>query len=263
MAKKVPEYTFSGESSSEMIDGVWYIYLKSTGILNMKYGKRTVDIFMCGGGGGGGNVATGEQGGGGGGAGAYQTTEYGIAVTAEPHTINVGLGGQGGKQGEETTAFGLSAKGGGAGTRGTNSWEEGAPGSSDGTAAGGTGGWYWDGANTGYDGTAGKNGKQAFGVGTTYYCAGGGGGAWKSGTGRDGGNTGGTGGSGIVILRGTEDDYAPVWFDGVQVSEIFFNGEKVTGLIYGGARIFARRCVEWLSKRWACRFRLLRAIPAV
>ena len=48
------------------------------------------------------------------------------------------------------------------------------------------------------------------------------------------------GGSGIVILRGTQDDLIPVVFNGTQLSELYFNGVKVTSLIYNGARLFIR-----------------------
>ena len=43
-----------------------------------------------------------------------------------------------------------------------------------------------------------------------------------------------------MILRGTEDDFLPVKFNGTQLTKITFNGETVTGLIYGGTRIFAQ-----------------------
>ena len=48
------------------------------------------------------------------------------------------------------------------------------------------------------------------------------------------------GGSGVVILRGTQDDLIPVVFNGTQLSELYFNGVKVTSLIYNGARLFIR-----------------------
>lgn len=49
------------------------------------------------------------------------------------------------------------------------------------------------------------------------------------------------GGSGVVIIRGTEDDLIPVFFNGTQLSKIIFNGVTLTGLIKDGTRIFARR----------------------
>ena len=55
------------------------------------------------------------------------------------------------------------------------------------------------------------------------------------------GDNGMGGGSGIVILRGTQDDLLPVFFNGVQLSEIWLNGEKAGGLIRDGVRVFTRR----------------------
>ena len=49
------------------------------------------------------------------------------------------------------------------------------------------------------------------------------------------------GGSGIVILRGTQDDLIPAVFNGTQLSELYFNGVKVTSLIFNGTKLFARR----------------------
>ena len=48
------------------------------------------------------------------------------------------------------------------------------------------------------------------------------------------------GGSGIVILRGTQDDLLPVFFNGVQLSEIWLNGVKAGGLIRDGVRVFTK-----------------------
>lgn len=282
MATKVPAYTYSGESSSEMIGNYWYIYLKSSGTLNLSYAKRTVDIFLQGGGGGG-ATSSGNDGGGGG-AGGYQTTRYGIGVESGAQSITVGAGGKANNAGEATSALGYTAGGGAAGS-GRD------PGTA-GTAAGGKGGWYWDGNNQGEGGSNGSNGKLAFGTGSTYYGAGGGGakakfgshqgaggvtggGAGGSGnatanTGSGGGGgydnnaaPGGTGGSGIVILRGTEDDFLPVYFNGTRLQRMFFNGEPVTGFVFGGVRLFARRCVEWLLKHLACRSESRRATLAL
>ena len=55
-----------------------------------------------------------------------------------------------------------------------------------------------------------------------------------------------------MILRGTEDDFLPVKFNGVQLTQMTFNGQVVTGLIYGGTRIFAdalRRMRQRLAGR--------------
>ena len=55
-----------------------------------------------------------------------------------------------------------------------------------------------------------------------------------------------------MILRGTEDDFLPVKFNDTQLTHMTFNGETVTGLIYGGTRIFAdalRRMRQRLAGR--------------
>lgn len=49
---------------------------------------------------------------------------------------------------------------------------------------------------------------------------------------------GGNGGSGIVVIRGTQDDVIPVWFDGTQLNEMYFNGTKVESLYFNGAKMF-------------------------
>jgi len=50
-----------------------------------------------------------------------------------------------------------------------------------------------------------------------------------------------------VIIRGTQDDMLPVYFNGKQLSEIYFNEEKLKGLIYGGTRLFSQLLGR---KRW-------------
>lgn len=57
-----------------------------------------------------------------------------------------------------------------------------------------------------------------------------------------------------MILRGTEDDFLPVKFNGVQLTGITFNGQAVTGLIYGGTRIFAQ-ALRRMRQRLAGRVR--------
>ena len=54
-----------------------------------------------------------------------------------------------------------------------------------------------------------------------------------------------------MILRGTQDDLLPVFFNGVQLSEIYLNGVKATGLIRDGVRVFARRMKAQLRKQGA------------
>lgn len=53
MATKVPAFTYTGASSSEVKNGYWYIYLKSSGTLKFSYAK-TLDACIVAGGAGGG-----------------------------------------------------------------------------------------------------------------------------------------------------------------------------------------------------------------
>jgi hypothetical protein len=52
-----------------------------------------------------------------------------------------------------------------------------------------------------------------------------------------------------VIIRGAQDDYVPVYFDGTQLQEIYFNGAKVESLIHNGTKIFMERVRRWLGWR--------------
>lgn len=190
----------------------------------------------------GGKGGDGNGGDGGSGGGAGNHGNGGSDGSNGKNGENQGATIYGGKgQGTTTREFGEAAgklyAGGGGGGATVNTDEYG----SGGSGGGGDGGT--SGRANGSDGTA--------------NTGGGGGGA------RGVGNAGGKGGSGIVIIRGKQDDVIPVWFNGKQLNEIFFNGERVDGLVYGGTRIFARRCVEWLSKRWACRFGFRRATLAL
>ena len=260
MATKIPSFTTTCLYSTEMNGSTWYIYLKSSGTFRFDYAKKDVDIFLQGGGGGGVQVYT--DSGNGGGAGGYQATVDSQTISSSEQSVTIGAGGAPNTAGEATSAFGSTAAGGGTGS--------GLNGGTAGTGAGGNGGWYWDGNNTGYPGENGANGKLAFGTGSVYYGAGGGGSPAKfndvngaggntgggaggggnatANTGSGGGGGGGSGGSGIVIIRGTEDDALPVYFDGTQLQEIYFNGELLKGLIYGGTRLFAR-VLDWLRVR--------------
>ncbi|MBR5301215.1 MAG: hypothetical protein IKU38_00085, partial [Clostridia bacterium] len=75
----------------------------------------------------------------------------------------------------------------------------------------------------------------------------GGGGAGSSVAGDQPGPDSGSGGSGVVIIRSNKDAYLPVWFDGGQLKKIFFNGSEVSGLIYDGTRLFARKLHRWIQ----------------
>ena len=313
MATKVPSYTYTGAShSSEVKNGYWYIYLKSSGTLTMNYKKTNVEAFLVGGGGGGGSDKNGygyrTAGGGGGG---YCDTKTNITVDAgRGYDITVCDGGTGaahragdGSDGKPTMAFGYTVAGGSGGIgylEGDNG-DYGKPGGNGGSGggAGGSGGGSI-GGNGGTDGSNGGNGldrKGGIGQGTstrefgeasgTLYAGGGGGalsgvggsggggngatpkiaatsGEVNAGGGGGGGYTdmsnpvlgvGGNGGSGIVILRGTQDDLIPVTFNNVQLSELIYNRTKVTSLIFNGTKLFARkiygevkRCVTFASR---------------
>lgn len=52
------------------------------------------------------------------------------------------------------------------------------------------------------------------------------------------GRPGGAGGSGIVTLRGTEDDMLPIIFNGTQISQLIYNGTTIQHLIYNGQQLY-------------------------
>lgn len=262
MAIKIPAFTTTCDYETEMDGETWYIYLKSSGEFAFKFAKSNVDIFLQGGGGGGASGGDYESGCGGG-AGGYQNTQYGKAIGSERNAIVVGEGGDAGKVGGNTSAFGFTANGGGYGGDAGNF----RVGSRNGTGAGGTGGYYNDGMNLGERGYDGEDGLLAFGRGSVYYGAGGGGEASKFASpngagGKTGGGTGGgnaeantgsggggsgKGGSGIIILRGTQNDQLPVKFDGVTLQSILYNGEEILHLIHDKTQIFMEKVRRWFS----------------
>ena len=131
-----------------------------------------------------------------------------------------------GTQGENgQDLFGLGRYGAGGGGGGGGWGKVGGSGGADGGGAGGTGGTV---------GTDGSNG--------TAGAANTGGGAGGPGSGHvdedsrynSKGGQAAAGGSGIVILRGAQDDSIPVVFNGTQLSELYFNNVKVTSLFFIG-----------------------------
>ena len=92
-----------------------------------------VDVMLVGGGGGNGGTYT-NWGTGGGGAGAV--IEDNVSLTPGTYDVNIGLGGESLNNGGNTTAFGLTAIGGGRGGKRTGT----AP--NDGGSGGGAPGWY-------------------------------------------------------------------------------------------------------------------------
>lgn len=258
MALRIPSFDTTCEYETKLDGGTWYIYLKTSGTFDLKFSKSRVDIFLQGGGGGGASSGGSDNGAAGGGGG-YQTTMYEQAIGSGRYEIIIGAGGAPDNAGGVTAAFGFEAAGGGAGDGRTGG---------AGTGYGGIGGWYWDGNNTGSPGGDGGDGKRAFDSGDIYYGAGGGGGASKFGSpSGKGGNTGGgdsgkngtantgsggggkaSGGSGIIILRGTQDDQLPVKFDGVTLQSILYEGEEVMHLIHDGTQIFIEKVGRWFKR---------------
>ena len=153
-----------------------------------------------------------------------------------------GAGGRGGSEvsasptegGDGGYVLGFGPYGGGGGGGG-GSWIGGAKGGAGGGGNGGTGG------TDGVDGGYGHPGQVSTGGG-----AGGPGGGYEEGT---MGGEAAAGGSGIVILRGTQDDLLPVFFNGVQLSEIWLNGVKAGGLIRDGVRVFMRAIRRFDAER--------------
>lgn len=262
MATKVPAFTYSGTSSSEVKNGYWYIYLKSSGTIKFSYAK-TIEACIVGGGAAGQGrnaAATGLRTYGGGGGEVLNKT--GISASASTgYSIVIGSGGTKGlssTDGGASTAFGYSASGGSTnGQVGTDKGKDGTYAFGDSTLSRYGGGGGRGGDSPGGAGSSGGDGGGGKGADGGNYSArganavagtantGGGGGGYGSALYWDGNHSGGgdnaNGGSGIVILRGTQDDLLPVRFNGVQIAKMTFNGQDVTGLIYDGTRIFVER----------------------
>lgn len=265
MATKVPAYTYSGQSSSEVRNGYWYIYLKTNGTLKFTYTKA-LDVSVVGGGSGGQGRKAGFANRTAGGRGGDVVNRTGMTATAGTgYTVVIGSGGARQQNGNSSSAFGVTASGGKVMADGSTEETTGAAGKypfgdsslSRYGANGGAGGHASSGQRQGYAGGADGGGKG--GDGATYSINGTAATAGAANTGSGGGGYGtsfdwtsdgdhnhteggiaASGGSGVVILRGTEDDFLPVRFNGTQLSKITFNGQAVTGLIYGGKRIFSR-----------------------
>lgn len=279
MATKLPEFTYTGSYKTEMKNGCWYIFFLTGGTLTMTYAK-TAEVYLHGGGGGGGASGWNASGGSGGGGGWF-ATHTGVPVEAgKAYSIVVGGGGRSsiyedggnglgsGFNGGPSSAFGYSVDGGKGGYK-----------MGDG-GAGGSGNGGMRGSSTGdYGGPGGSNTTYAFNDPDCglIYGGGGGGGAPRYGgygaggkpyggqdnqpaaanTGAGGaganyedselGRSGSYGGSGIVILRSTQDDQIPVVYDGTRLTQMHFNGTQLTGLVYNGVRLFIKRLAERLA----------------
>ena len=248
----IPKFTYTGKyeivDDNDNIIGVsegnWKIRFLTSGTLtitDLRSAANGVDIFLVGGGGAGGNGDTGyindsDHGSGGGGGGSGYTATYkNININTQTYEIVIGDGGTSpSKNGNDTTGFGFTVKGGKGGVSTSNYNTSGAGGI--GGSNGGFGAQYKvNGTAPGSDGNPGQGtttrefgeatgrlyaGGGGGGVGHDWYSgsspvvpggAGGGGksgeaGAENTGSGGGGGNYNGSmkpanGGSGIVIIR--------------------------------------------------------------
>jgi hypothetical protein len=151
---------------------------------------------------------------GGGGAGGLLSGTAAVA-TGTTYTLTVGSGGTGGSgggatsatNGQQTTAFSLTAVGGGYGALIGNNQ----PGGGNGGGSGGGGGGFSGGTTAGGSGTSGQGNAGGSNGGQTGdpYPAGGGGGASAVGQNASGGNVGGNGGAGTASsISGASVTYA-------------------------------------------------------
>lgn len=234
---KIVDDSDSAISDFPNYKGNWKIRFLTSGtfkVTNMHGWDGRIDLFLVGGGGGGGKVYDSSRGEyeGGGGGGGYTSTRKSVQLSLNTgYPITIGSGGAISTDGGNTSAFGYSASGGKKATK--IGGDGGSGGGSSGYATGGNGG------SNGSDGTTTDN-QGGKGQGTTtkefgessrnLYAGGGGGGVnqkvggYVAGKGGDGGgadatksavdNTGGggggsnvygelggSGGSGIVIIR--------------------------------------------------------------
>ena len=170
-------------------------------------------ISAPGGGGGGGSDSPGAGTGKGGKGGYY---------------VNI----QGTDGGNGLKLFGFGPFGGGGGG-GSGAGGMALAGGAGGAGGGGNGG---RGGINGVDGGDGGNGAANTGGG-----AGGAGGGWYEEPYQSRPGKAGSGGSGVVIIRGTQDDYIPVIFNGSPVEAIVLNGVRLTGLVVDGIRLYMKK----------------------
>ena len=232
MAKKIPKFSYTGAYETSSDDTYWYIKLKSSGQMTFTYRKR-IEVGCVGGGGGTiSNRNYAHVGGFAGGGGGYIKTGTTTAEAGTAYAVTIGAGGKGingwrddvtAESGGATSAFGISAPGGGGG------------GGCDFPGAGGGG----KGGRGGIDAVDGGDGED--GAANTGGGAGGAGGGWHEEPYQSRPGKAGSGGSGIVIIRGTQDDYIPVIFNGTQLDRIIYNGVTLTSLIYNGTKLYCRK----------------------
>lgn len=224
MGIRLPSFSYSGEYTTYSGEKYWYIYLNTSGTLQMRFDK-TIDVFLVGGGGAGGS-GNGASGGGGG----FVRTVRSKAIAADtPYEITIGKGGEpkymdeggDGGRGGDTKAFGYTVKGGFGGTfQVVNGTDADSPGGAGGS--GGGAGAYVKTEDGGAGGSNGGNGGRttgawggdgddvsthAFGEASGKLYAGGGGGSSRNAAGGKGGEGGGGKGGG-ELASGSE------WEDG-------------------------------------------------
>lgn len=228
----IPSFTYTGDykivndNDNEILTSLdnWKIRLLTSGKLTfteLRGAEDGIDVFLVGGGGGGASNEGGGNGGGGSGGGGYTTTARGLSIEAGiAYEIAVGAGGVSGSDGGNSSAFaqqangghrgghsngGSGGSGGGAGPYGKGG-VDGADGTSDGNRSGGKG----QGATTREFGE--KTGTLYSNGGTYSEGApspmgdntgnGGSGRPWNT------NGPGGTGGSGIIIIRNHREEAA-------------------------------------------------------
>lgn len=203
-------------------DGYVYHTFTSSSTFTIDGGTLNIDYAIVAGGGAGGGSDPGLGGGGGGGAGGMIVGSLSGATGGYP--IVIGAGGAAiyrsrGNSGGNTTAFGLTAIGGGGGGDGENSSN------STGYSGGSGGGGGYRGYTTQSNYGTGTSGQGNNGGGVQGGSASGGGGGGKSSAGStntgSGGGTGGIGGSGYT------------WYNGITYSAGGQGG--ASGGITGGA----------------------------
>jgi hypothetical protein len=182
---------------------------------------KSIDVLIVGGGGGGGGGDSGDGSGGGGGAGGLIFKEN-ESVSETSYSINIGSGGAGGRyngsNGQDTTAFGYTALGGGYG------------GDGDATNNGGDGG-----SGGGGGGNSGSNNGGA-GLQPTSTDGGFGnpGGGATTASGDEGGGGGGAGEAGFNGRSYTDVPPSGPGGDGLDYSDKFGTSVGENGYFAGG-----------------------------
>lgn len=199
----------------------------------------------------------------------------GGAAYGQTHNMKSAAGGAGGGEtGEsgkravggtsDTAAGGGTQEAGGTGGKTNGTYGSGAAGShAYGDGGHGLGGSGGDGL---YGGAAGNRGEG--------WASGGGGGSgyvyaaelvvngvtYTSQTQQGGGAESNTNGSAVIEYHAPGD--LPIVFDGTRLTGLYYNGVEVKSLIFGGTKVFMRRCAAWLSRCTARAFGYRRATPA-